>query len=211
MLVAHRGQAIRVVRPRVFIIAYADKRPLHDRDDRGQHFFPRQPGPREVRSDALPHPRQRRREGEHAVVLCFVARFAPLLVITVLLAPACIATGGLQVAIRHRADPDVCVGGRNREPPNPEQAPLVCDRLPLRVEVFEILPLFLAAVAGLVVAHIAQPRFLGGLFRVGNDGRFGDLLCFGSEFRCGRRHAIRYVRGRLAGCKRLRLRRRGSC
>ena len=61
-------------------------------------------------------PWQRLAERRHAQELGVVAMSAPLRVITVLLAPSCVAAGGLQVPARIGANPDVFVGGRNRQP-----------------------------------------------------------------------------------------------
>ena len=62
---------------------------------------------REVGLHALPDPRQRRAELEHALELAGVARQPPVGVIAVLLAAARVASGRLQVAVRLRADPDL--------------------------------------------------------------------------------------------------------
>ena len=69
----------------------------------------------EVARDACANARQRPAERFEAVELVVVALLAPLRVIAVLLAPACIAAGGLQVTVGQRADPHRVVRRRDRQ------------------------------------------------------------------------------------------------
>ncbi len=80
--------------------------------------------------------------------------------VAILLSAARIAGRGLDVAVRRWANPDVCVGRRNREPPDPQEAGFVANRLSVRVEVFEIVALCLSRVTRLIVADVAQARRL---------------------------------------------------
>jgi hypothetical protein len=59
--------------------------------------------------------RQRLREADHPVVLRLVAHGAPVRVVAVLLASACVAPCRLQVAPRIRADPHVVPCRRNHQ------------------------------------------------------------------------------------------------
>ena len=62
-----------------------------------------------------PDSRQGARQMKQFLELRFVAYAAPIRVITVLLAAFGIATDGLQMTGGVRADPDIGVGGRDRE------------------------------------------------------------------------------------------------
>src|SRR6185436_8387470 len=112
---AQRGKAKGIVGARVFLVAHANARGLEQPHDRGEHLVAGQTGQRQVLVDAATDARQRLGEGEHATVLGLVAYFAPAHVIAVLLAPARVAAGSLEVAIVARADPDLFPGGRNRQ------------------------------------------------------------------------------------------------
>ena len=76
---------------------------------------------RELALHALAHQRQRAREVDHRVELLLVAPLAPPVVVAVLLAPAGVDAGRLDVAHRVRADPDVLPGGRDDELGDPRQ------------------------------------------------------------------------------------------
>ena len=81
------------------------------RTTRRQHLLARQAGAAPGRASTRSRMRGRARgEGEHAVVLGLVAHLAPARVVAVLLAPARVAAGGLDVAGRM---------GRSRRPSRP--------------------------------------------------------------------------------------------
>ena len=58
--------------------------------------------------------------------------------IAVLLAPAIVAPGGLEVAVRRGANPDVIIGRRNGETVEPQNARLVADLFPRGIEIDEL-------------------------------------------------------------------------
>jgi hypothetical protein len=69
----------------------------------------------QICADAPSQSRQRFSEAEHRVELCAVAVGAPALVVEVLLAPGCVEAGGLQMAQRVCADPDLAPRRRDRK------------------------------------------------------------------------------------------------
>ena len=182
MLVAHRRQAEGVVLAGVLIVADADEGCLEQLHDGGEHLFARHAGQREVFLHATADRGQRLGEGDRVAVLGFVADFAPLVVIAVLLAPAGVAADGLQVAVGDRADPDVLPGGRDHEVLDADEGLVVLDGLAVRVEVAEGVAMLLAADAGDRGADVAQTGGLGGELRVlvELDGVVGVLNCEGS-------------------------------
>ena len=113
--VAHGGEPERAVLARVLLVADADVRRVEEPDDGGEHALAAQVGPAQVAVDARADPRQHLAEGDGALVLGGVACLAPALVVAVLLAPASVAAGGLDVAVGDRADPDVGPRRRHRD------------------------------------------------------------------------------------------------
>ena len=132
--------------------------------------------------------RQRLREADHPVVLRFVAHLAPLRVIAILLAPARVAPGRLQVTARIGTDPDVRPRRRDDQRPDPRAAPSRADGASVSVRVGEAPPAAVTPDARPGVGRVAET---GGLRRA--DG-------------IERRRAPRWLqrrghaRSRLAGC-----------
>src|SRR4051812_36571584 len=71
-------------------------------------------------------------------MLVVVASLAPVGVVSVLLASARVPPGGLQVAARVGADPDVVVRGRNGELRDASQRARITDRPSRRADVVEL-------------------------------------------------------------------------
>ena len=117
MPVAHGGRAERVVEPRVLVVADAHQGELEQ-----PHAPPRAPsraaGPRSCQVACR---RARRMRGQGRGERRPSGRTSsrrgapPARVVAVLLATARVAAGGLDVAVRVRADPDVGPGRRDRE------------------------------------------------------------------------------------------------
>jgi hypothetical protein len=114
--------------------------------------------------------RQRLREVEHPLVLGALADLPEGRVVAVLLAALGVAPGGLQMAVRVRADPNVRVGGRDRELADPVEGRRVLHLAAVRLHVGEALAGLLAADPGLLVGDVAQPGGFRGLARI--DDRF---------------------------------------
>src|SRR4051794_39794375 len=154
VLVAQGGEPKGVVLFGVLLVADPDEGRLQQLDDRGEHLLPPQAALRHVLLEPLADPGQGLAEGDHAAELGLVAHLPPFGVVAVLLAPAGVAPGRLQVAVRAGADPDVRPGRRYGQLANALQGLLVPDRAPLRVDVGEALAALLAADAGPAIRDI---------------------------------------------------------
>ena len=78
-------------------------------------FFPWQPGQAEIARHLRADDRQRLSERQHVLVLVLVAHRPPAGVVAILFPAARVAAGGLDVAVRIGADPDILVGRRDRQ------------------------------------------------------------------------------------------------
>ena len=98
--------------------------------------------PRRARSRSRPaaDAGQRLGEGDHPREVVGAAVGPPARVVAVLLAPACVATGRLQVPVRPRADPDVRPRGRDDDRADPLEDVRVADGCAVRVAVREATP-----------------------------------------------------------------------
>src|SRR3954452_10216319 len=170
VLVAQGGEPKGVVLFGVLLVADPDEGRLQQLDDRGEHLLPPQAALRHVLLEPLADPGQGLAEGDTPPDLGLAAHLPPFGVVPVLLAPAGVAPGRLQVAVRAGADPDVRPGRRYGQLANALQGLLVPDRAPLGVDVGEALAALLAADAGLVVRDIAQACGLGALDRIDEHG-----------------------------------------
>ena len=94
------------------------------------------------------------------VVFRLVAHLAPARMIAVLLAPARVAAGGLQVAVRVGADPHLGPGRRDRQRADAPQRLGIADRRAVRADGSRSRFSRMAGYAGRGVADIAQPRAL---------------------------------------------------
>src|SRR5205085_10713631 len=97
-------------------------------------------------------------EFEHALELVLVLGEPPLGVVAVLLAAARIAPGRLQVSVRQRADPDLLVGGRDRQRPDAAQILFAAHALAVGPDVGEGIAFADAPDSGYVVADPDQTR-----------------------------------------------------
>src|SRR5688572_29975509 len=107
MTIPHRREPERLVLPGVLVVADADEGCLQQANDGGDDLFPGEAVLAQILIDALANARQRAPERDHVLVFRLVADLPPFGVIAVLLATARIAAGGLDVAVRRGADPDV--------------------------------------------------------------------------------------------------------
>jgi hypothetical protein len=119
--VTHRGQPEGAVVASVLGVPDPDRGRLEEPDDGGHHLLPRQPRPGQVALDRGTDARERPTEADEPAVLRVVAHHPPARVITVLLPPARVTAGGLNVATRIRADPDI--GPRRRDGESLDPAP----------------------------------------------------------------------------------------
>src|SRR5690606_35303740 len=109
------GEPERIVLLGIALVADAKARRLQQPHQDREHLVAGQAREREGRAHPSPDRRQGAREYEHAVELVRLADLAPARVIAILLAPARVASRGLQVAALVAADPDAGPGRRDRE------------------------------------------------------------------------------------------------
>ncbi len=159
--VPHRRQAVAAVLARVLVVPDTDEGRLQQAHDQRQHLLARQAAATQVAIGPPPDPRQRPRELDQAPVLRLVAHLAPARVVAVLLAPARVAAGGLDVPAPDRADPDVGPCRRNGQGLEPRDALGIGDALLIGPEVGEPLAGAAPPYAGAVIGDVAEPCLLG--------------------------------------------------
>jgi len=115
VMIPERRQAVRMIRPRVLVVADTDQRLLEQADDGGEDALAGERRPFHVGRHPAANARQRRAELDEMVVLRFITRGAPRGVVAVLLASARVAAGRLNVTVVGRTNPDVRPRRRNRE------------------------------------------------------------------------------------------------
>jgi hypothetical protein len=168
--VAKRRQPERIVRSDVFLVADPHQRLIEEHHDAGQHLLAAEAGAGEVPGDGAADAGQRAAEPPQVFELLAVPPLAEPGVIEVLLSPAGIASGGLQVPVTMRTDPNVLPGGWNDELLNAGQHAGRADRLTARVHVLKRLARADAADAKLLVADIHQSRLAAN-----RDGQGGGM------------------------------------
>src|SRR5690606_724947 len=149
-------------------VADAEERLVEEADGEGENLVAAQLSPPEVALDAAAERGQGLPEGDHPVELDPAAHLAPALVVAVLLAALLVAAGGLEVAVRERADPDLVPRRRDRERLDP-LALGVGDEGAVGVVVGKARAAAAARDAGLAVGDVDQPGDLGGALRVGRE------------------------------------------
>jgi hypothetical protein len=135
---AHRGQAVALVRLRVLLRADPEEAAVEQPHGAGEHALAGELVARlQVGGHAVAQRRQVLGEVEHLVELLGVAPGAPVRVVEVLLATGRVDAGGLDVAAVPRADPDVLPGRRDAEAADARDDVGLVDRVALLVEVGE--------------------------------------------------------------------------
>src|SRR5690606_9365726 len=124
---------------------------------RGQHLLPGGAGSGQVGVDAAAQPGQGGAEVGQARELVLASRLAPGGMVAVLLAPAQVTAGRLDVAVGARADPHLGPGRWQHQGPYALQHPWVAHRFAIGSDVAESAPATQPADAGAVVAAIDQP------------------------------------------------------
>jgi len=153
---AQGGQAIAAVVAGIAVVAHADQRLVQQAHQQGQQLVARQAIPREVAAHPPAQRGQLPAERHYPVELAQVAELPPARVVTVLLAPARVAAGGLQVAPRVGADPHVGIGRRDRQRADARKLPAIAHRPPVGVAVAETLAATDPPQAGLRVTDVDQ-------------------------------------------------------
>src|SRR5436189_5424428 len=137
MSILQSGKTERFIFTRILFVANPNEASLEKLDDRREHFLPRQAAPSQIFLEPSANFRERFSEIDQSIVFVLVAYFPPALVISILFASPGIASGGLDVSIRRRTDPDITPRGRNSEAFDPPQSLLVTNRFSLRIAIFE--------------------------------------------------------------------------
>jgi hypothetical protein len=166
--VAQRGQAEGTVVARVGRVADAHQGLGHHRHHDRQYLLAREAGQAQVLAQAPTQPGQGRTELHDPVVLALAAGLDPARVVAVLLAPARIAAGGLQVTARVHADPHLGVGRRNGQRADARQGRRIAHRMALPIAVAEPLARAPARVARIGIGDVDQaglPGDVGGFRR----------------------------------------------
>src|SRR5437868_6923045 len=109
-MIAHGRESERSVFPGVFLVANANQAYFQQLHHGGQHFVARQAGKLQVAGDPAANPGQRTGEGEDVNEFCLITHLAPARMITVLFAPASIATRRLEMTEGRWANPHLCPG-----------------------------------------------------------------------------------------------------
>ena len=125
-------------------------------DDRGEHRLAGELAPLEVAFDPPPQPGQGLAELEQAVELRALALFAELRVVAILLAPARIDPGRLEVPVGIGAEPGIGVGRREPDGVQPVDLVAVGNALAVGVEIGPITAHPLAADSWLRVTAMTQ-------------------------------------------------------
>ena len=149
-----------MVRPKLLLdLAYSSlpmraSVPFEQPDDGGEDFCPRQTGLADVLFDARPDGGEHAAEDQHLRIFRLVPRLSPFRMVAVLLAAAGVAADGLQVAVAVGADPDILVGGRDRELADAGDFLLVGDFRAVRLEELEAFLGLAAGYARFGVGHV---------------------------------------------------------
>src|SRR5690242_11165915 len=107
MTISQSGESEGFIVPCVSFVSHADVAHLQEPYDRGQDLVPGQARQGEIPLHATADSRQHFSESDHARELGFVANFPPPWMVTALFSSAIIASGGLQMACRIRANPNL--------------------------------------------------------------------------------------------------------
>ena len=169
MPVAQRGQPEAAVGPGVFVVADPDQGRLQQAHRGGDDLLLAEGVTAKIGLDLGADRRQGAAEGGHAGELGLVARRPPARVIAVLLAAPGVAAGGLDVAERVSANPDLFVGRRNGQFLDPGDHRRIGDQPAVRVDIDEAAVQSSSADARFVVVHIAKAGFEGGV-EIGGRG-----------------------------------------
>ncbi|MNZ28836.1 hypothetical protein D3C78_460760 [compost metagenome] len=161
--VAQGGQAEGVVVAGILTVANTDQGGVEQADHQGHDFFPVQSWARQLAVQLLAQFRQCIGEGQHARVFVAITKVTPQRVIAVLLAPASVASGGLQVTLRVSADPHVGIGRRHGQGLDTLQGDWVADALAIGIDINKACARFFTAQARLVVVNIVQASGQGSI------------------------------------------------
>lgn len=112
---------------------------------------------------------QRSSKHDHALILCLIPYFAPSRMISALFSPFRVASYGLQMTFRIRANPDLRPRWGNRQGSNTSQSVLIPQRFSSRIKIAKSLSETLTLNTGEGIRDIAQASCLRRLQWVGNN------------------------------------------
>jgi hypothetical protein len=112
----------------------------------------------EIAAHASANGRQRFAERRHSRELCSVANRSILRMIPVLLAPACIPPGRLQMPVGGGTDPHILPGGRYHERSDASQRLLVKQLLSAGPQIYKAVASAFPCDAGTFAGDVSQPR-----------------------------------------------------
>src|SRR6266542_1665495 len=113
--ILHGGKTERFVFACILLIADPDEALLQKLHDCCEHFLPRQTAASQIFLQPSSNFRERFSEGDQSIVFVLIAYFPPALVIAILLPSPRIPSGGLNMPIRRRTNPDIGPGRRDSE------------------------------------------------------------------------------------------------
>src|ERR1700678_393639 len=176
VLVAHSGQAVRMILARILFIADPDKCCLHQAHDGCQHLEPRPARQRKILLHAFSYRRQDGTEDGHAVVLSLVTYFAPPGMVSALFSASGVAPGNLQVSFGIQANPYVGPRRRNDQGFYTGQGFFIAYGLAFRIDELKAFATAPAMNARLRVGDITKTRHFCRFRWIGDD--FSDCFSF---------------------------------
>src|SRR5690606_31614383 len=156
--VEQRGHAVGTVDAGVLAVADPDQGEAEQAYHHGHHAFATEARTAEVAAHRVAQRWQRAAELRQPVELLRAALLGPGGVVAVLLAATRVAAGGLQVAARVGADPDLGPGRRDRQLAEPRQHVAIAHPAAIRSEVGEATTMAAAANAGFGIAAEGEPQ-----------------------------------------------------
>jgi hypothetical protein len=167
---AQRCEPVRLVVARQILRPHADERTLQQPHHGREHFVTRESLQEDVALDSLPDLPDDFAEVEEALELRALAISPETGMVAVLLAPARVTRGDLEVSVLVRADPDVGPRRRDHERAEALNRVLGDDKTAIGVVVREAATAALAADARDDVADVTQPGRDRGIFGLWSSG-----------------------------------------
>src|SRR5690606_25178060 len=164
--VAQGGQAVGAIAPRIACVTDAGQGVGHHRDHDRDDLALRESRQSQVAAQGAAQAWQPLAEAFDASELLAAAQRRPGRVVAILLAPARVAPGGLEVAVPAAADPDVAPGRRDGQRVDAPAGGGVADGPAIGIEVTEALAVRDAPDAGFGIRDMRQgrlPRCEGGI------------------------------------------------
>src|SRR5437667_11271552 len=166
MLVAQSRQAERAVLFCILLVTNAYSGRVEQPDNGSKNFYTREAMQLQVMVDTSTNGGKSFTKGDHMVIFCLVAYFAPARMVTILFAPFGIASSGLDMSIGFWADPYIGPRRRDAQRANTLQDFLVMNRLSIEANVAKVFPCALAFDTWGRIADVAEASGSGNFSRV---------------------------------------------